>query len=226
MHARAQASNRLARASRASHGPRVRAKEREKRTRRNPKERSNDPKVPKDHAIVKHRKLVYQVLKTRNQRQARKLWNLHRRVPLIILGFVMDGSPDERNDGWSCDEWNDDWSLAGWHEGWEQTYDNSASSFSLGGFDLGATSSPKRFEWLKMNLDTGAAVNTFPLNFAPEGAGDGRFDRAASGEWIPDGGAWQFQGYDGNGLLRFLNGRLTGVRKVLCQRTIRFLPRT
>ena len=45
-----------------------------------------------------------------------------------------------------------------------------------------------------MNLDTGAAVNTFPLNFGPEGAGDGRFYRTASGEWIPDGGAWQFQG--------------------------------
>ena len=35
MHARAQASNRLARANRASHGPRVRAKERVKRTREN-----------------------------------------------------------------------------------------------------------------------------------------------------------------------------------------------
>ena len=50
-----------------------------------------------------------------------------------------------------------------------------------------------------MNLDTGAAVNTFPLN---DGAGGGRFCRTASGEWIPDGGAWQFKGYDENGLLR------------------------
>ena len=56
-----------------------------------------------------------------------------------------------------------------------------------------------------------AALNTFPLNFGPEGAGDGRFYRTASGRWIPDGGAWRFQGYDGNGLLRSLNGRLTGV---------------
>ena len=39
-----------------------------------------------------------------------------------------------------------------------------------------------------------------------------------------------FQGYDGNGLCRSLNGRLTGVHKVLCrareialQRTKRFL---
>ena len=69
---------------------------------------------------------------------------------------------------------------------------------------------------MKMNLDTGAAVNTFPLNFGSEGAGDGRFCRTASGEWIIDGGAWQFQGYDENGLLRSLNGRLIGVHKVLC----------
>ena len=74
-------------------------------------------------------------------------------------------------------------------------YDTSANSLSLGGLDVGATSSPKRFEWVKMNLDTGAAVNTFPLNFGPERAGDGRFFRTAKSEWIPDGGAWQFQGY-------------------------------
>ena len=60
------------------------------------------------------------------------------------------------------DEWNEDWSSVGWHEGWEQTYDTFASSFSLGGLDIGATSSPKRFEWVKMNLDTGAAVNACP----------------------------------------------------------------
>ena len=69
---------------------------------------------------------------------------------------------------------------------------------------------------MNMNLDTGAAVNTFPLNFAPEGAGGGRFYRTASGEWIPDCGSWQFQGYDENGLLRSLNGRLTCAHNVLC----------
>ena len=37
-------------------------------------------------------------------------------------------------------------------------------------------------------------MNAFPLNFGPEGAGDGRFYRTASGEWIPDGGAWHFKG--------------------------------
>ena len=92
-----------------------------------------------------------------------------------------------------------------------------ASSFSLGGLDVSGTSSPKRFEWMKMNLDTGAAVNTFPLNFGPEGAGDGRFYRTASVEWILDGGAWQFQGFDENGPLRSLNGRLTGVYKSFVQ---------
>ena len=38
---------------------------------------------------------------------------------------------DEWKDGLSFDEWSDDWSSVGWHEGWEQTYDTSASSFSL-----------------------------------------------------------------------------------------------
>ena len=33
-----------------------------------------------------------------------------------------------------------------------------------------AMSSPKRFEWVEMNLDTGAAVNTFPLNFGLGGS--------------------------------------------------------
>ena len=90
--------------------------------------------------------------------------------------------------GWSFDEWNDDWRSVGWHEGWT-TYDTSASPLSLGGSDVSATSRPKRFEWVKINLDTGAAVNTFTLNFGSEEAGDGRFYRTASGEWIPDGGA-------------------------------------
>ena len=75
------------------------------------------------------------------------------------------------------DEWNDDWSSVGWHEVWERTYDTSASAFSLLGLDVSATSSPKGFEWVKMNLNMGAAVNTFPLNVGREGAGDGRFCR-------------------------------------------------
>ena len=66
---------------------------------------------------------------------------------------------------------------------------------SLGCLDLGVTSCRKLSEWVKMNLDTGAVVSTFPLNFGPDGAGDGRFYRTASGEWIPDG--VQFKGYDG-----------------------------
>ena len=67
-----------------------------------------------------------------------------------------------------------------------------------------------------MNLDPGAAVNTFPWNIGPEGAGDRRFHRTSSGEWILNGGAWQSQGCDEKGLLRSLNGRLIGVHKVVC----------
>ena len=120
------------------------------------------------------------------------------------------------DDGWSYDEWNDDWSSVGWHEGWNQTYDNSASSLSLGSFDFSSMSSPKRFEWVKMNLDTGAAVNACPLYSGPDGAGDGSFCRTASGECIFDGGARQFQRYDEDGLCRSLNGEHTGVHKVVC----------
>ena len=118
MHARAQASNRLARANRASHGPRVSG---------NPKESPKEPKVrskvPKAHTRVKHRKLVYQVWNTGNQRQAPKLRNLHSRVTTDNSWF---------HDGWSYDEWKDDWSLVGWHEGWEQTHDIPQAHFHLG----------------------------------------------------------------------------------------------
>ena len=73
-------------------------------------------------------------------------------------------SQDERNEDWSFDEWNDDRSFVGWREDCEQTYDTSVSSFSLGSS-----------EWVKANLDTGATINTFPVNFGPEGVGDGSF---------------------------------------------------
>ena len=83
------------------------------------------------------------------------------------------------------------WVSDGWHEEREQTCDTSVSPVPLGSSDVGAQSSPKRLEWEKMNLDTGAAVNTFPVNFSPEGMGDEGFY-----DWIPDGEAWQYQGYD------------------------------
>ena len=128
--------------------------------------------MPKGRTRVKHRKPVSQVLKSRNRRQARKLRNLHRHVPLTLPG-TMVGIVTNGTKAGVFDEWNDDWSSVGWHEGREQTYDTSASSFWLGSFDLGATRSPKRFERVKMNVDTGAAVRTVPLNFWPDGAGDG-----------------------------------------------------
>ena len=42
-------------------------------------------------------------------------------------------------------------------------------------------SGPKRIEKVNVNLGTGAAVTTFPLNFGPDGAGYGSFYRTASG---------------------------------------------
>ena len=70
----------------------MRAKERVKKARATSKENPKEPKVPT--AKVKPRKLVSQVWITRKQRQARKLRNLHKRIPLTILtrtGLVMTG---------------------------------------------------------------------------------------------------------------------------------------
>ena len=53
-------------------------------------------------------------------------------------------------------------------------------------------------------------VNTLTSNFSPEGTGDGNFH-----DWIPDGEAWQFQGYDENGFPRSLDGRLMDAYEVL-----------
>ena len=49
----------------------------------------------------------------------------------------------------------------------------------------------------KVEFGRGSLVNVFPLNFGPDGAGDGRFHRTSS-ECILDGGAWQIQVYDEN----------------------------
>ena len=69
-------------ANRASHGPRVLAKDRARKEREteNPKENPKVPKVRKVRTRVYSRKLVYLVLKTPNQRQVQKLRNLHRRT--------------------------------------------------------------------------------------------------------------------------------------------------
>ena len=104
--------------------------------------------------------------------QARTFRNLHRHIPWTLRG-TMVGLVTNGTMAGVFNEWNDDRSSVGLHEGWEQTYDTYANSFSLGGLDASVISSPKRFEWVKMNMDTRAAVNTFPLNFGPEGAGDG-----------------------------------------------------
>ena len=136
LQARTQASNRLAKANRASHGPREKAKERVKRTRENPRESRKEPevrtKVPKACTRAKTSNTGLSGLEKFeiNQRQARKTQE---------SAQTCHTDNSWIHDGWSFDEWNDDWSSVGWHEGWEQTYDTSASSFSLG-LDLGATS--------------------------------------------------------------------------------------
>ena len=45
-----------------------------------------------------------------------------------------------------------------------------------------------KYEWVKMNLDSGAGVTSFPLKYGPESSGNGSMYKTASGECIPDGG--------------------------------------
>ena len=116
-------------------------------------------KVPKAHTRARHRKLVSQVLKSRNRRQARKKLESAPTCPTDNSWI---------HDGWGSDEWNDGCSSVGWHEGWEQDVRPFRKLIFTWRFGCQCHSNPKRFESVKMNLDTGAAVNTFPLNFGPE----------------------------------------------------------
>ena len=85
MHAKAPASNRMANANRASHGPRVsphiQAKVRVRKTRETPEENPKESKVrtkmPKTHTRADRRKLVSQILRTRKWMQAQTFRNLH-----------------------------------------------------------------------------------------------------------------------------------------------------
>ena len=139
MQAGTPASNRLAKANRASHSPRVsprtQAKVIVKKIRENPKENPKEPMVSKAHARVKTSKTGIsglENLKSETSSDTQESVQTYTMVTIWNDGW----NGDEWNDGGSFDEWNDDWSSVGWHEGWEQTYDTSASSFSLGILDL------------------------------------------------------------------------------------------
>ena len=66
-----------------------------------------------------------------------------------------------------------------------------------------------------MNLDTGEAITTFPLEFGLGQLGKARMYKTASGSLIPDGGNLVFQGYDEQGRWRHLNCRRAPAHKVL-----------
>ena len=191
---KATAINHLARANRTSPGPRLRANERVKKVRCNPKV----PKVPKVRTSVEPRRLVYQVLKNSKSETSSETQETAQTYPTD--NSCMDNS--------KCDH---DWSSIGWHEGWEQTYDTTASSFSLESFDLDAMSGPKRFEWVKMNLDTGATVNTFSVELWSRWRR--RWKILPNSQWVSVSLMVELGSFK---VTMKLNGRLTGAHKVLC----------
>ena len=69
---------------------------------------------------------------------------------------------------WSLDGWHDDGSCVGWHEDCERMCCTTVSSFSL-----------ESSERVNVNLDTGVAVDLYPVKFDREGVGDG-----ISHDWI------------------------------------------
>ena len=123
-HAKAMARNHLAKANRASHGPRVIVKGRARRCWENPKE---NPKVPKVRTRVKHRKLGFPGMKKTKSETSSETQE-------SAQTYSTDNSYTDNSwcdDGLGYDGWTDDWSSVGWHEGWEQTDHNSSSSFAL-----------------------------------------------------------------------------------------------
>ena len=107
------------------------SKENKRKSKESPKQPKVRSKVPKAHTGGKHRKLVYQVWKTRNQREVRALRNLHKHVPLTIHGFMMDVVLTNGMmagvvmNGMMAGVLLDDTKVG-------KTYDTSASSHSLG----------------------------------------------------------------------------------------------
>ena len=145
MPARTQARNCLAKATKASRGPRVspQSQTEENVTMENLKGSPKEPKVrskfPKAQATVRHRKLgssEFEKIEIRNK--------------LGKSGITSDGttgtslihkewSLEERNNDWSLDVWNDERSCVGWHEDYERMCCTTASSFSLGTQELQQT---------------------------------------------------------------------------------------
>ena len=71
-------------------------------------------------------------------------------------------------------------------------------------------------EWLKLNIDTGAAVTVFPESLAPEGLqGSGQNYKTATGELTPDKGQVVIRGVTENNRRMKLTARVASVHKPL-----------
>ena len=137
MQARTTASNRLAKANRASHGPwsmsegKRRSKENNGKSKRS-KGANGSCKGRTSKTGISGLENLKSETSLETQDSAKK-----GHVCATDTSWIHDErSHEEWNDGWSLDERNDDWSSVGWHEDCEQTYDTSVSSFSLQSFDL------------------------------------------------------------------------------------------
>ena len=130
MNARTQASNRLTKANRASRS-KSEGKGKSEENKRKSKGKSKGTNGAKGSHNGKTSKTGLSGLENSKSEASSDTQEYAQTFP-TDTSWNDGWNCDEWNKGWSFDEWNDDWSSVGWHEGWEQTYDTSASSFSLG----------------------------------------------------------------------------------------------
>ena len=81
---------------------------------------------------------------------------------------------------------------------------------------LGSNTGSSSEEWVKLNLDTGAAVTAFPESMAPPGLqGNGQNYKTATGQLTPDKGQVVLRGYSENNRKMKVTARVAEVHKPL-----------
>ena len=135
MQARTLASNRLANAIKASHGPRVspqsQAKERIQGKSKGTKGAIQGSKGAGNGKTLKTGISDLENFKSETSSETQESVQMGQVCTTETSWIHDEWSPDEWNDGWRLDEWNDDWSGVVWHEDCEQTYNTSVSSFFI-----------------------------------------------------------------------------------------------
>ena len=98
----------------------------------------------------------------------------------------------------------------------QHTHDNENSLNAVGSHATGGNTGSSDDEWVKLNLDSGAAVTAFPESLAPPGCqGNGNNYKTATGELTPDKGQIKITGTSENKRKLRITARVANVHKPL-----------